>query len=243
MVQARATFAIRRNPQSPSGYQLLRDGIPLDDIRPPQALLAALDTAITAAAVMALDRHYILVHAGAVAYADQGVLLPAPAGHGKSTLVAGLLAAGFQYLSDEVAVFDPHTHHLLPFAKSLAIKHGGAAALAELYPGLASGVPRLHDGREEVWYLPPPTRAWPAGPVPLRYVIQPEYAPATPTRLVSMRRTDGLAGVVQQACRLPAHGAAGFGSLVAAVRETECYALTVGELGSAIDHLLRLLDG
>jgi len=242
-VVASTTFAMRPDPLSLSGYQLLREGTPLDVIHPPRALLAALDTAITAAAVDVLSGQYLLIHAGAVAYADRSVLLPAAAGRGKSTLVAGLLAAGCHYLSDEVAVLDPPTGRLLPFAKHLAIKRGGAAVLAQLYPELASSVPRLHDGREVVWYLPPPRGAWPARPVPLRYVILPDYVPAAPTTLVPITRTDALAGVVQQACRLPAHGAAGFGSLVAAVREADCYALTVGRLGPAVDQLLRLLDG
>ena len=41
--------------------------------------------------------------AGSVACRGRGLILPAPSGGGKTTLVAGLVAAGFDYLSDEVA--------------------------------------------------------------------------------------------------------------------------------------------
>lgn len=48
----------------------------------------------------------ILVHAGAVEWRGRAILLPGRSGSGKSELVAALVRAGAEYLSDEFAVLD-----------------------------------------------------------------------------------------------------------------------------------------
>lgn len=238
-----ATFDVQVDTPRPGSHQLFRDGTLVSVVEPPIDLLSALEAAVNAAAIQALGELYLLVHAGAVAYADRGVLLPAPAGSGKTTLVAALVAAGFQYLSDEVGVFDPRTWQLLPFAKSLSVKRGGARALASVHAELAKDVPHLRSGRELIWYLPPPTAAWPSGPVPLRYIVLPEYVPGARTELVPIGRMPALSRVVQQSYKLQAHGAYGLGGLIEALRTADCYALTVGQLRPAVDQLRELVHG
>ena len=67
----------------------------------------------------------LLVHAGAVVTpSGSGVLLPAASGSGKTSLVAGLVRAGWGYLSDEVGAIDPVTRRLCPYPKVLSIKPG-----------------------------------------------------------------------------------------------------------------------
>ncbi len=55
-------------------------------------------------AAMAKTRTFI--HAGAVGWQGQAVIIPASTMQGKSTLVAALVKAGAEYLSDEFAVLD-----------------------------------------------------------------------------------------------------------------------------------------
>jgi len=50
----------------------------------------------------------VFVHAGAVEYQGKALLLPGRSFAGKTTLVAALLRAGANYLSDEFAVLDRH---------------------------------------------------------------------------------------------------------------------------------------
>lgn len=67
--------------------------------------------------------HY-LIHAGVVAYNDQGIILSADSGHGKTTLVLELVRRGFKFLSDEMAALSRTDHLIYPFPRSLRIRAG-----------------------------------------------------------------------------------------------------------------------
>ncbi len=67
--------------------------------------------------------HY-LIHAGVVAYKDQGIILSADSGHGKTTLVLELIRRGFKFLSDEMAALSRTDHAIYPFPRSLRIRPG-----------------------------------------------------------------------------------------------------------------------
>jgi hypothetical protein len=242
-VTASTDFALSSDTPYTGCHQLARDGVAIGMDEDWHALLPVLDRAINSAAVDALASRYVLVHAGAVAYADYGVLLPASPGSGKTTLVAGLLAADFRYLSDEVAVCNPDDWHLLPFPKCLCVKSGGASALAPLYPQLTGQVPRLQVDHETVWYLSPPPQAWPSRPVPLRYVVVPRYVAGGPTELVPIARSAALAAIAAQSFGLADHYADRLGTLVEVLRHVDCYRLTISDLRPAVDALIRMAQG
>ncbi len=63
----------------------------------------------------------VFIHAGAVAVDGRVIVLPGTSMAGKTTLVAALVRAGAQYLSDEYAVFDADglVH---PFARRLSVR-------------------------------------------------------------------------------------------------------------------------
>jgi hypothetical protein len=67
----------------------------------------------------------LLIHAGAVAWRGLAIAFPGRTHAGKTTLVAALVVAGAEYLSDEFAVLDA-TGRLLPYPRKLAIRdsHG-----------------------------------------------------------------------------------------------------------------------
>ncbi len=60
----------------------------------------------------------VWIHAGAVTFGGEALLLVAPTGHGKSTLVGEFLDWGCSYLSDDVAPIDPISWGVLPFPVS-----------------------------------------------------------------------------------------------------------------------------
>ena len=68
---------------------------------------------------MAHDR--VFVHAGAVSWRGQGLVIPGHTMSGKSTLVAALVKAGARYYSDEYAVLDSRGY-LHPYARPLALR-------------------------------------------------------------------------------------------------------------------------
>lgn len=65
--------------------------------------------------------HHVFLHAGAVAHNDIVILIPGSSFSGKTTLVAALVRAGAEYLSDEFAPIDEHglVH---PFPKPLGVR-------------------------------------------------------------------------------------------------------------------------
>ena len=238
-----AVFRLERDPARAGWHRISRDGVLVWASPERDELLPRLEWAISTLAVERLGRRYVFLHAGAVAWNGRGLLLPATSGGGKTTLVAGLIAAGFAYLSDEVAALDPTTSQLLPFPKSLCIKEGARRALAPLYPQLTESVPRRRFGGEPVWYLSPPEGAWPSRPIPARYVVLPRYQAGARTTLAPIARTAALPDLLGQSFNLRAHGGAGVGSIVALLRATACFSLTIGDLGAAVEQLQRLVAG
>jgi len=67
------------------------------------------------------SREYVFIHAGVVEWAGKAILLPGRSFSGKSTLVAALLRAGANYLSDEYAVLD-RFGQVHSFPRRLAIR-------------------------------------------------------------------------------------------------------------------------
>jgi hypothetical protein len=70
------------------------------------------------------QQQLMVFHAGGIAWAGQGVLLCGLTGSGKSTLVAQLITAGFDYLTDEVVAIPVEEFMLSGFARPLVLKPG-----------------------------------------------------------------------------------------------------------------------
>jgi hypothetical protein len=235
-------FDLQPSSPRPGWHQLVHDGVPLVTTRDPGELLLCLQRALNGAAVAQLGQRYLLIHAGAVAYAGQGLLLPAASGSGKSTLVAGLVAAGFQYLSDEVAVLELDTGRLLPFGNCLGIKVGAQRVLRALYPLLLREVSPRRLAGEAIWHLPPPRHALPAGPVVIRHVLLPRYVRGARPLLQPLSRAQALPRLLGQTADAGAHGADGLRALVGVLRGAECYTFTTGALQDSVDVVRQLVE-
>ncbi len=75
---------------------------------------------------------FVLVHAGAVRRAGVSVILPGAPESGKSTLVAGLVRAGWEYFSDELALLNPTSGLLSPYPRPISIDRGAYGLFPEL---------------------------------------------------------------------------------------------------------------
>jgi hypothetical protein len=82
--------------------------------------VAALDAVIRSRLGELAPRH-VFVHAGAVAMHGSAIVLPGTTMAGKTTLVAALVDAGAEYLSDEFAVFD-EDGLVHPYPKPLSMR-------------------------------------------------------------------------------------------------------------------------
>jgi hypothetical protein len=85
---------------------------------------------------------HLVFHAAGLADADRGVILCGKSGCGKSTLAAGMVAGGFQYLTDEViALPNEGAGEISGFCRSLVLKRGSDFIWQR--PGLTPGAEGL----------------------------------------------------------------------------------------------------
>jgi hypothetical protein len=179
---------------------------------------------------------YPLVHAGGVVSHGVAVLLPAPPESGKTTTVAGLLRAGFGYLTDEAVAVDPAGLLAHPYPKALSIDAGSWEVLADLRPPHSERV----SGQ---WHVPPTQiRADAvAGPAPVRFIVTPRYQEAAPTRLQPISRAETLMTLADSTFNFQDEPARNLSVLARLVATADCYRLTIGDLDSAVRLVTELV--
>lgn len=184
-------------------------------------------------------RRAFTVHAGAGSRNGAGIVLPAGMDSGKTTLMAGLVRAGFDYLSDEAAIYDPGTGLLQPYPKSLTLSQASMEALPglerHLPPELAWGTRWQYHIRHED--LRPRSRG---RPCPVRYVIAPKYRPGATTGLHPISRARAATILAQNSFNVRTFGRKVPEILGDMVAGAECFTLDVGDLGSAVRELVDL---
>ena len=141
---------------------------------------------------------FLLVHAGAVVTpAGDGVLILGGSGSGKTTLTAGLVRAGFGYLSDEAGAIDPVTRRLFPYPKALSVKDGNPHLLP----------PENDLLKSQQYLLPEEIRpGCVAGPCDLRFVIAHRYRPSVATTVVPITPAAGVVELSRNALNLSVYG-------------------------------------
>lgn len=181
---------------------------------------------------------FLMIHAGAVVSpGGDGVLLPGEAGSGKTTLTAGLVRAGFGYLSDEGGAIDLVTGRLYPYPRSLSLRAGSSGLFAELKR--QNGQSPVIRGR---WYLrPDDIRPGAIGaPCPLRFVIAPTYRKAVATDLTPVSRATALGDLWNGVWNHPRYGARALYLLAMVMREARAFRLVFGSLDEAIGAVTEL---
>lgn len=174
-----------------------------------------------------------VIHAAAAVRHGMAVLLPAPAESGKTTTVAGLVRAGFGYLTDEAVAIEPATLLPQPYPKALSIDRGSWEVLADVRPAHA-------DRMAGQWQLPArairPDAA--AGPAPIRFLIEPTYARDAITRLEPVPTAAMLVRLADSTFHFRDAPERNLAVLARIVEGAECYRLTISNLDDAV----RLID-
>lgn len=184
---------------------------------------------------------FLCVHAGVAALDGVGVVLPGGPDHGKSTTVAGLVRAGFEFLSDEAAALDMTDGTVRSFPRPITLSESSLNAL----PGLRREL-RPHsaafwsdDHRIAPGDLRPDAVVSTCVPA---FVVAPAYRDREVTRIEPMTRPDMLRLLVDQSFNLRRFGGDGFRFLADVVRRAECYRLTIGDLPTAVRAIRGLFD-
>ncbi len=181
-----------------------------------------------------------LIHAGAVTTPTGGaMLLPAGSGGGKTTLVAGLIRAGFGYLSDEAAAVDPVAIEVYPFPKALSFK---GDALTDLFPGVVSGDDDPF-GLKRSYVLPEELGASVAGPAPPRYVVSIRYERDAPVELTPISRADAAVRLATNAAGTRIYGRRTLKILQGLVKDAACFQLVGGDLQRSVAVLEEVAAG
>ena len=173
VVQSRMMIA-----RTPSGeFVLVEDG---------QERLRTDETAIAVGAlyVAVLERirpglqWFALMHGAALVRHGHGFALIGSTGSGKSTLAAGLMAAGFDYLADDLVALAQPDAAIVPWPLPISVKPGSLDILASRYPDLAQAA-RYQTKNIEARLLLPDADAWDTPPVKLKTLIFPRFIAGT----------------------------------------------------------------
>jgi hypothetical protein len=189
------------------------------------------------ARAMATERSLLVLHAGAVSWHGRGIVMPAAPDSGKSTTVAGLTRAGFDYLSDEASVIDPATLELLPYPRAIRMERSSVEAVFDV----ATDDPPGRFGK--FYHLAPDDirRGSIGGPCPVRFVVAPMFDASGGTTLEPMSRAEGLVTLAENALNLKSIGSPGFRVLERLLADVACYRLRIADLGEGVDLVSRLV--
>jgi Coenzyme PQQ synthesis protein D (PqqD) len=184
-----------------------------------------------------------VVHAGALCRNGDALLLPGDAGHGKSTLSAGLAARGFDMLCDDTTLLVGEPPRVRSIPTGLCIKRGAYAVLEPYYPRLPS-LPewRRSDGRQARYLMPGHDLRWaePDVAVGVRWIVFPRYHPDRGTALLPLPRHEALARLLRGVCFLSGSlNERNLEKLIAWIEPIDCFELPL----SSLDAATALLDG
>jgi hypothetical protein len=232
---ARTVYEIRPqwNAEAP-GFVLQRDGRRVRTARWPDGLVDIVLWEVFHDAIRD-EVGSVAIHAGAVSYRGRGIVLPAPMNAGKTTLVGALICAGFDYLSDEVALIG-RGGRLLPFLKPLTFEPGSYDLLPQLRAIRdTSGLRRQHVVSDEL-------RAGSSGTAcEIGWVVTFSRRAGAPT-LEPLTRAEALAALAKNSFNLHRLGARGIDTLGSVVRGATALRLEMGDLQQAVQAILGLVD-
>lgn len=183
--QAGAT-ATRFLVEAAAGQVLVRrDRLRLDAIEQPLALVNLLRIAFAEAALEGSTEAWA-AHAAAVSRDGPAILLPGPAGTGKSTLALGLGAAGWTVYGDDTVVLSAAALEVRPMTLPLCVKRGSWLLAKSLLGTAGCGTAgRRPDGVDVRWlaYSGRLTKAEPAARAAIGHIVFPVFDPMAHTML------------------------------------------------------------
>jgi coenzyme PQQ synthesis protein D (PqqD) len=184
----------------------------------------------------------IAFHASAAKHNGRCLLLAAPAGSGKSTLCAALLSRGYQFIADDVVLFDEASHGLRGVPLPLSLKEGSWVPLAQAYPQIAELAIHLRPDHKPVRFLVPPVIAAADQSHAVSSVIFPRFTPGSDVELRRIDQSQALSRLVSEAST-PALRLSGrrFNELAMFLRPTTCWELQFSALDRAADAIDQIL--
>ena len=184
-----------------------------------------------------------LLHAGAIALPAGCLLLCGDSGAGKSSLLAGLVHAGFPFVADDIVPLEEGSGLVWPVRLAISIKNGSWAAIGSLFPELA-GAPIVRFGGRTMRYLWPDARAVAVDSAgyPAAAVLFPRYVKDAPVTLTRLDAAQSLALLGEGGSVLPTSDA-GLAEFLVWWGRLPAYQLCYGRLEAAVAEVRALTDG
>jgi hypothetical protein len=187
----------------------------------------------------------LLLHAGAVALNNAGLLLPGESKSGKSTLTLALLLRGCQYSSDEIVILDGTSLELLPSHNSLTLRSDVFSLFSEFIPVLrrpASGSVPATEDHGEARLAPQTISTGGFQRCLVRYIIFPRYVLNESVVIEPVRRSTAVLDMLRCCFDAGREVAATIAQLIAVARHADTYSLRYGNAHEAAKRLIELIE-
>lgn len=134
-------------------------------------------------------------HAGAVADEKGAIIVAAPGGGGKSTLITKLCQYGWRYLSDDAIPLDLQTGKVIPFLQTPRVRENTGGTLVPAKQ--LSAIPKF-----EVMLT---SDRLCCSPMPLQGIVFPCYSPETTTQLTSCSPANAILELLRHCINFTEH--------------------------------------
>ncbi|MEF8755781.1 MAG: HprK-related kinase A [Accumulibacter sp.] len=222
--------------------RFLIDGVQPFDPFPQEQALAHFEWGVNWCFAQRFNQH-VLLHAGALALADRGVIMAAPPGSGKSTLTAAMMLRGFRLLSDEFGVLCPRSGQLWPMLKPLALKNRSIDVIRDYAEDVILGPVYKGTRKGDVAHLAPgetsvDARRLPAHP---RLVIFPSFRQGAALSIRRLPAEEAFAHLAFNSFNYEVLGAISFNAVADVIERCPAFALDYSRLDEAIESVRALL--
>lgn len=211
-------------------YRVYADGQEVGGWHPHNEVFPLVEWAINLR-IIARRWEYLQFHAASMVLQGNGFIFAGESGCGKSTLAAILLARGWQYLCDEIALVHRETLKLHPFPKAICLKAGSQPLVRQMGFQLARSRSYVKQFKGHVGYVNP-RDAGPAAvgePAPVRYIVFPTYRGRTEPRLRPISRAEAAMSLFGCCFNRAAVGDRVLPMIQTLVKRAACFRLEVGD--------------
>ena len=186
---------------------------------------------------------WLVIHAAVVEKEGAAVILPAPAGSGKSTLCAALVARGWRLLSDELTLIRLDDGRIDPLPRPVSLKNASIDVIRAWAPEahLSPPVTDTLKGTVAHMRVPAASVARALEPAAPAWIVFPKWQAGAPAELVPVPQSRAHLRLAENAFNYSLLGAAGFMTAARLINSTRTFDFSYGTLDDAIVLFERLL--
>lgn len=164
-----------------------------------------------------------------------GLVLAGASGVGKTTLSLALMLRGFVPFTDDIVLIDPATLHLRGVRRAF---HTGAETWP-LLEAVAGRAVRPDIDAPPGYFVPP---QWASEPVPVGWLLFPEFHPHQTPRLVPLTPAEAASRVLAQTGTLARSPRLALSTATALIQQAACYRFITGDLEQSVAVVQELVS-